>query len=92
VLLDEEPAWGACLDNLHVRPGFIGQGLGHQLFIAAVRWVKDVEPGWPMHLWVFEANTRARRFYDRHGGEVTERAVKPMPGGVERAVLRYVWC
>jgi hypothetical protein len=25
VLLDEEPTWGACLDNLHVRPGIILQ-------------------------------------------------------------------
>lgn len=31
VLLDEEPAWGAYLDNLHVRPGLTGRGLGRRL-------------------------------------------------------------
>jgi len=39
VLLDEEPAWGACLDNLHVCPELKGQGLGRQLFVRGTRWV-----------------------------------------------------
>jgi GNAT superfamily N-acetyltransferase len=32
VLLDAEPSWGALFDNLHVKPGLKGQGIGYQLF------------------------------------------------------------
>lgn len=91
VLLDEEPAWGACLDNLHVRPGLTGQGLGGALLRHALRWVATVEPRWPMHLWVLAANSAARRFYERHGGTLVERAVKPMPDGSTPAACRYLW-
>jgi GNAT superfamily N-acetyltransferase len=45
VLLDAEPAWGAYLDNLHVRPGLNGQGLGSRLLARALRWVARAEPG-----------------------------------------------
>ena len=91
VLLDEEPAWGAYLDNLHIRPTQTGHGLGGQLFGHAARWVAAAEPGWPMRLWVFEGNERARRFYERYGGTAVERAVKAMPGGASPVALRYLW-
>ena len=91
VLLDEEPEWGACLDNLHVRFELQGQGLGRQLFARAVRWVMAKESGWPIHLWVFEANYAARRFYDALKGDITERKIKEMPGGAKVSSLRYVW-
>jgi len=65
VLLDEEPEWGACLDNLHVCPELKGHGLGRELFAKATHWVMTKEPGWPIHLWVFEANHTARRFMKR---------------------------
>ena len=48
VLLDREPSWGACLDNLHVLPEFKGNGIGRGLLRKAVEWVISVEPGWPM--------------------------------------------
>jgi GNAT superfamily N-acetyltransferase len=91
VLLDEEPAWGACLDNLHIRPEHRSQGLGRQLFAKSTKWVMSKEPGWPIHLWVFEANHPARRFYERFSGEVVERNIKEMPGGAQVPSLRYVW-
>lgn len=91
VLLDGEPEWGACLDNLHVRPDIHRQGLGRRLFAEAARWLMSVEPGWPLHLWVFETNHAARGFYDRFGGEVVTRRIKRMPGGGDIASLRYLW-
>ena len=91
VFLDEEPAWGASLDSLHVSPEHKGQGLGRQLFAKAARWVLEKEPAWPIHLWVFEANRPARRFYERFEGEVVEREMKGMPGRVKVSSLRYVW-
>jgi GNAT superfamily N-acetyltransferase len=91
VLLDEEPEWGACLDNLHVRSDLKGRGLGRRLFAEAARWVAFMQPGWPMHLWVFEANRPARGFYERFKGEVVAREIKRMPGKAEVPSLRYVW-
>ena len=91
VLLDEEPLWGACLDNLHVLPKLRSHGLGRQLFCRAAQWVMLNEPGWPVHLWVFEANDEARRFYDAISGEVVEHRLKRAPGGANIPSLRYVW-
>jgi GNAT superfamily N-acetyltransferase len=91
VLLDEEPAWGACLDNLHVRPDLTGQGIGSELLVRALRWVATAEPRWPMHLWVLADNRAARRFYERYGGELIEQATKLMPDGSKPAVCRYLW-
>ncbi|MFH1480043.1 MAG: GNAT family N-acetyltransferase [Pseudomonadota bacterium] len=91
VLLDEEPAWGACLDNLHVCPELKGQGLGRQLFVRATRWVMEKEPDWPIHLWVFEANHPARRFYEAFKGAVVERKIKELIDGIKVPTLRYIW-
>jgi len=91
VLLDEEALWGACLDNLHVLPKLRSHGLGRQLFSRAVQWVMSNEPGWPIHLWVFEANHGARRFYDALSGEVIEHRLKQAPGGADISSLRYIW-
>jgi len=91
VLLDKEPLWGACLDNLHVLPKLRGHGLGRQLFGRAAQWVMSTESGWPIHLWVFEANSSARRFYESLGGEVVENRLHRAPGGSEVLSLRYVW-
>jgi GNAT superfamily N-acetyltransferase len=91
VLLDEEPQWGAFLDNLHVLPNCRGQGLGRQLFGRAAQWVLAMEPGWGMHLWVFEANSGARRLYDRLGGEIVEQHAKKVVEGIEIPSLRYFW-
>lgn len=91
VLLDAEPAWGAYLDNLHVRPGLTGQGLGARLLARALRWVARAEPGQAMHLLVLAGNAAARRFYERHGGELVETLAKPMPDGTAPTVYRYLW-
>lgn len=91
ILLDAESEWGACLDNLHVRPDSHRRGLGRLLFAEAARWLMSKEPGWPLHLWVFEANRASRGFYDRLGGQVVTRRIKSMPGGADIASLRYFW-
>ncbi len=91
LLLDEEPAWGACLDNLHVQPELRSRGLGRQLFAHAVRWLLAAEPSRPVYLWVFEANAVARRLYERLHGQVAEPAIKDLPGGARVPSLRYVW-
>jgi GNAT superfamily N-acetyltransferase len=91
VLRDAEPAWGPCLDNLHVKPGSKGSGIGSRLFHACRDWVAREAPGQPMHLWVIEGNSQARLFYDRRGGSIQERRVIEIVSGIQVPELRYVW-
>lgn len=58
-LLVLEDEW---IDQLYVDPDFVGIGLGSGLIAVA----KAERPG-GLRLWTFAANTRARRFYERHG-------------------------
>jgi GNAT superfamily N-acetyltransferase len=89
--LDADPQWGALLDNLHVSPSGTGLGVGAQLLADARARAHASRRGSPLHLWVFEANTRARRFYDRHGGHVTEHAIVEVLPGISVPELRYVF-
>jgi GNAT superfamily N-acetyltransferase len=50
------------LDHLFIRAGWTGQGIG----AALLDLVKSLRPN-GFCLWVFESNTGARRFYQRHG-------------------------
>lgn len=91
VRLDDAPAHGPRLDNLHVKPELKGTGIGSLLFRAARDWVGQRVPGQPMHLWVIEGNVPARRFYDRHGGVVAEQRTLEVVPGILVPELRYVW-
>lgn len=90
-LRDADPEWGPLLDNLHVKPGFKGRGVGRALLSAARAWSAAVAPGRPMHLWVIEDNLDARRFYDRAGGGVAEQRIVDFTDGMVTPALRYVW-
>lgn len=91
VLLDDDPKWGGLIDNLHVLPLYKRRGIGRLLMSAAAEWAISREPEWPIHLWVIEANRSARSFYEAMGGDFIERALKPMPGGVDVPSLRVIW-
>ncbi len=56
---DAGQAW---IDQLYVLPGHTGQGIGAQLLQLAHRLLQP-----PIRLYSFQANTGARRFYERHG-------------------------
>ncbi|MGA3146065.1 MAG: GNAT family N-acetyltransferase [Acidimicrobiales bacterium] len=86
--LDDDPAWGALLDNLHVTHALKRRGLGTLLLAASARAVVDHAPMGRLHLWVLERNANARSFYDERGGRCAERQRRePLPG----YRLRYVW-
>lgn len=53
---------GETLEKLYVEPDEQGRGVGTALLEQA----KALRPG-GLHLWVFQKNTGARRFYERHG-------------------------
>jgi GNAT superfamily N-acetyltransferase len=91
VLGKADEQWGALLDNLHVHPEMKGQGLGTELMHKAGTWIKENFPQSGLHLWVFEANYRARRFYERLGAIKEHREVGEVTGGGTAPVFRYVW-
>jgi ribosomal protein S18 acetylase RimI-like enzyme len=53
---------GRSIEHLYVHPGFQGRGIGSALLERAKALMPD-----GFSLWVFQANTGARRFYERHG-------------------------
>lgn len=91
VLLDEEPEPGALLDNLHVSPERHRQGIGRMLMASAAHWVAAMQPGWSMHLWVYEANAKTVAFYRSAGGNQVDHRVIVTPAGNRAAVLRFEW-
>lgn len=91
VVIDKDPEWGTLLDNLHVHPEMKGTGIGRALMAETSRQLLASATTPRMHLWVLEANHRARRFYDALGGETTASLVDDVHHGIELPVLRYSW-
>jgi hypothetical protein len=79
----------ALLDNLHVVPGVRGAGLGAAL-LHAVASALLAGGSRAMHLWVFDANPRARKFYARHGAVETGRRLEHL-AGIEVPETRLAW-
>lgn len=76
---------GAELNDLYVRPGFQGRGIGTALMAK----VRELSPG-ELSLWTFQRNTAARRFYERHGFAPLE--LTDGSGNEEREPdVRYRW-
>ena len=90
ILADADPAHGPLVDNLHVKPGWRGHGIGARLLDEARSWSHAIAPGQPMHLWVLEGNVAARRFYRRQGGIERDRRVEH-EGGMAIVSLRCTW-
>ena len=54
---------GAEIIAIHTLPESRGTGLGHAILTAALSQIGNQ----PVFLWAFKENTRARRFYEKHG-------------------------
>jgi len=96
-LLDEDPTWGALLDNLHVAHGLKRRGIGARLLTLTRQAVRDWSASSGLYLWVLEQNSDARAFYAAQGGVCVERDAAPPPGGDPARLtgqpmgLRYAW-
>ena len=75
---------GEWIDQLYVLPEWQGQGIGPALL------AKAMDRGPPLHLWAFQENARARRFYEARGFRAVE--FTDGAGNEERTPdVRYLW-
>jgi GNAT superfamily N-acetyltransferase len=94
-IFDDDPAWGALLDNLHVVHGQKRRGVGRQLMRMTAHAV--TERGTGLYLWVLEQNVDGQRFYEALGAKRLEEAPVTPPGGMKGRLrgsplkLRYAW-
>ena len=88
---EEDPMWGALLDNLHVAPAFKRQGVGRKLMAASARAVLKEKAGTGLYLWVLEQNTAAQDFYRRLGGVFEGKEHMEAKGGGSIIALRVAW-
>lgn len=81
----QETQAGAEIVAVHSLPESWGTGLGHAMLTEAL---KQIGNG-PVYLWAFKENTRARRFYEKHGfrWDGSER-ISEFDGALE---VRYVY-
>ncbi|MGH9016212.1 MAG: GNAT family N-acetyltransferase [Acidimicrobiales bacterium] len=90
-VFDDDPRWGALLDNLHVAPAVKRRGIGARLMGQAAARVVERDPEKGLYLWVLEQNTAAQAFYEALGGVRVERGFGRPPGGGAPPRLRYAW-
>jgi ribosomal protein S18 acetylase RimI-like enzyme len=96
-VVEDDPTWGALLDNLHVAHGVKRRGIGSHLLRLTAGAVTERRANTGLYLWVLEQNVEAQAFYEAHGGRRVERRLISPPGGIAArlsgspAALRYAW-
>ena len=95
---DDDPEWGALLDNLHVAEGRKRRGIGSRLMELTLAAVAARPQPTGLYLWVLEQNVDGQAFYDSHGGRRVEHCPAEPPGGIASRLapgspmkLRYAW-
>ncbi len=97
VVFDDDPTWGALVDNLHVDYRYKRCGVGSQLLARSAEVVRGRTKVTGLYLWVLEQNTAAQAFYEARGGiRAGSRPVSPPGGARERLngspiTFRYAW-
>ena len=96
-IFEEDPTWGALLDNLHVARGTQRHGIGSRLMALTAGAVIERRQATGLYLWVLEQNVDARAFYEARGGRYAGRDPVTPPGGIASRLagsptkLRYAW-
>ncbi|MFE6051102.1 GNAT family N-acetyltransferase [Kitasatospora sp. NPDC056446] len=91
IYLVPQPDGRVLIDNLHVRPGLTGAGIGHDLLAAARAFVAERHPGAELFLEVLRDNTRAIAFYEREGAVRVRAQEGVFPGGFLLPEYVYAW-
>lgn len=90
--LDDDPTWGALLDNLHVSYELKRRGVGRALMAETATVLGERRDASGLYLWVLEQNLAAQAFYRAQGGACVEKALHgPLPGGGSAWALRFAW-
>lgn len=87
----DDESWGTLLDNIHVRPGHQGRGVGAALLAEVAAWCRESHPDCGLYLWVLAQNRRAQRFYARLGASDEGGELSEPPGGGQIHGRRYAW-
>lgn len=90
-ILDDDPTWGALVDNLHVSHDRKRHGVGTRLMARSAAAVLTRTPGAGLYLWVLEGNRSAQAFYGARRGTCVGREASEAPGGGTIVGLRYAW-
>jgi ribosomal protein S18 acetylase RimI-like enzyme len=88
---DDHEHWGSMLDNIHVLPQARGHGIGRGLMRELVAQLVRAGSTSGLHLWVYDANREARRFYESLGGKVLHTEVVDTAGGGRAKAHVYGW-
>lgn len=88
---DHDSQWGSFIDNLHVARASKRSGIGRSLMRQAGAWLSRHYPGQGIYLWVLEANSSARRFYERLGAHDAGVSTMETHGGAIVRSCRYTW-
>jgi GNAT superfamily N-acetyltransferase len=72
------------IEHLYLMPEFQDRGLGADLLAVAMREARE------LRLWTFQANAKARRFYERHGF-VAERLTDGADNEEKQPDVLYHW-
>lgn len=88
---DEDVLWGSYIANLHVAAAHMRRGIGRALMAHAARWLGEAYPRSSVYLWVMQANSGARLFYEALGASNVGVRSLMDPGGGWAANCRYVW-
>ena len=94
---DDDPTWGALLDNLHVAEGHKRRGIASRLLALTAEALVERAQRTGLYLWVLEQNVDAQAFYEARGARCVGRGLASPPGGVASrltgspAKLRYAW-
>lgn len=88
---NHDPQWGSFIDNIHVAGAAKRSGIGASLMQQAGAWLDRHHPTLGIHLWVLEANSTARRFYERLGARDAGVSTMETHGQAIVRCCRYVW-
>lgn len=86
-----DPQWGSFIDNIHVARASKRSGIGSSLMRQAGAWLRLHYPGLGIYLWVLEANSSARRFYEHLGARDAGVSTMETHGGAIVRSCRYTW-
>lgn len=89
--LDEDPVYGALIDNLHVLKEYQNQGIGKKLLRLSAEWVMQHREESTIYLFVLDQNSAAKAFYNKLGAQISETFLHQNPAGKCDPVVRCSW-